>query len=284
MQSISVGKKDLSKLTMKEGDYSYYDTPMGKESLRQMAEKQSQTLVDNESSGAMLANKHHSALNLILQKEISVLAQGKNFHKSMEASLGLDAVFCKSSAERILRISIETGMPVLEETSKRTYREVTLYQPIVSYTMFKTEDGNARFICIGCTNKTVYMIVRKELAYSFVIDMSSLTTKEAVKNLYVSNLNKGPVVFQKTAKLLNGFFDRLFAATWQEPTILTFDAKHISGDTVVVKLYLDPITPANNMMSVNGWVYDVQLNEFPSKQINRGYNIKKKDGARNTSK
>lgn len=271
MQSISVGKRttgDIGNLTMKD-EYDFQKSAMGQASIE------------------IAATKHHYAItpnNLVLQKEISVLAHGKNFHKAMDASLGLTAEFCKSSEERQLNISIETGMPEFDPTAKRTFRTVNLFQPIVSYSMFKTEDGNARFICIGCTNKTVYMIVRKELAYSFVIDMSSLTAKEAVKNLYVSNLNKGPVVFEKTGKLLNGFFERLFTAVYHEPTIIAFDAKHISGDSVAIKLYFDPAHPDNNMMSVNGWVYDVQLNEFPSKQINRGYNIKKKDGVRNPSK
>lgn len=266
MQSISVSKK-LTHLTMKEGDYNYNDTAMAQVGLHKTA--------------MQIAAK--MAGNLILQKEISILAHGKNFHKTMEASLGLTAEYCKLNVPRVLRINIETGMPQ-DGNTQAPYREVMLHQPIVSYSMFKNDDGAARFICIGCTNKTVYMIIRKELAYSFIIDMSSLTAKEAVKNLYISNLNKGPVVFGKTSRLLNSFFDRLFPAVYPEPTILNFEAKHISGDTVTVKLYFDPIDQSNNMLSVNGYVFDVQLNEFPSKQINRGYNIKKKDVERKASK
>lgn len=284
MQSISVGKRGevpgvqsqdefgnpngrIASLTMKEGDYNFNDTAMAQHGLQLMAEKVQPVIYGN----------------LHLQKEISVLAQGKNFHKTMEASLGLTAAFCKLNVPRVLRVSVETGMPQ-DGHSQAPYREVMLHQPIVSYSMFKNDDGTARFICIGCTNKTVYMIIRKELAYSFIIDMSSLTAKEAVKNLYISNLNKGPVVFGKTSRLLNSFFDRLFPAVYTEPTILNFEAKHISGDTVTVKLYFDPIDQSNNMLSVNGYVFDVELNEFPSKQINRGYNIKKKDVERKASK
>lgn len=267
MQSISVGKKDPSKLTMK-AEYAFSASPMGQESLRIQAECH---------AGAIELS------NLFLQKEISILAQGKNFHKTMEASLGLTGAFCKLNVPRVLRINIETGMPQ-DGNSQAPFREVMLHQPIVSYSMFKNKDGSARFICIGCTNKTVYMIIRKELAYSFIIDMSSLTTKEAVKNLYISNLNKGPVVFGKTSRLLNGFFDRLFTATFREPCVMPFEAKHISGETVQGKLYFDPDKPANNMLSINGYVFDVQLNEFPSKQINRGHNIKKKDDERKLSK
>jgi hypothetical protein len=76
---------------------------------------------------------------------------------------------------------------------------------------------------------------------------------------------------------LNNFFERLFAATFNELTVLSFDTKHLSGDNLPMKLYLDPQKPTNNMLSVCGWVYDVDINDFPGRQINRAYNIKKKE-------
>lgn len=252
----------LAHLTMKEGDYLFHSTPMGK--------------IGTEIAAKLHANRLFSSA-LTLKKELSVLDLGKNFHKAMQKELGLSVAFCRQNQERMLRINIETGMPELDPQAKHAYREVVLVQPIVSYTMFETADGTSRFICIGCTNKTVYMIVREELAYSFVIDMSSLNAKEAVKNLYVSNLNKGPIVFQKTTKLLDNFFLNLFSATFSENTLLEFEVVHISGNKVNAKLYLHPRKPEANMFSVNGWVYDVLLDEFPGKQINRGYNIRKKN-------
>lgn len=213
--------------------------------------------------------------SLLLVKEISVLGEGKYFHKTMERELGLSAQFCRSSSERTLRINIESGKPDFDpNTNHSRFREVTLYQPIVSYTVFETTQKDVRFICIGCTNKTVYMIVKEDLAYSFVVDMSSLTGKEAVKNLYASNLNKGPILYEKTATLLPSFFDRLFAATFTEPTVLEFKTLHISGVLLPMRLYYHPQKPELNMLSICGWVHDINLNAFPGRQINRAYNAK----------
>lgn len=214
-----------------------------------------------------------SPLQLI--KEISVIEHGRNFQKVMEETLGLSPEFCRASYERTLQVDIESGEPVVGHDVKCGHREVTLVQPIVLYAVFETVDRKARFICVGCTNKTVYMIVKKELAYSFVIDMSSLTVKEAVKNLYLSNLNKGARVYRKTAQLLPNFFNTLFDAAYPERTLLEFTLTHISGVGLPVRLYHHPHQPTLNMLSVNGWVYDVDLNEFPGTQISRGYNQRK---------
>lgn len=215
-------------------------------------------------------------VTLILKEEVSLLGDGQDFHALMESVLGVPVKFCTSLNERSLYISIDNGLPVFCNLVKASYREVKLSHPIVSYSLFE-EEGNPtnKFITIGTTNKTIYMTIRNELAYSFVIDIPSFNAKESVKNLYISNVSKGPVVFKKTAMLMNGFFEALFKAVLKEPYLFSFVTPHIMGDLINTRLYVFPNNPAFNMMSVDGWVLDVDINEFPSRQIARAYNMKR---------
>lgn len=250
---------DLNNLKMKEGDYAYYETPMGKESMKRMAEKQAKHLTD-----------------LRLVKDISTLNNGKTFHQDLHEAVGIDPVFAKGHDPRVLRIDIRTGMAVNDDTPKRWYREVILQTPIVSYSLLQTNDGQVGFAIIGCTTTTTYMFLRDDLAYSFQIETSSLNAQEAILKLYSSNLSKGRGLFIRSASLIPGFFWKAFSAVHQLPVKLNFQVLHSSGNQVAMGLYLDPRDHSKCMVSANGWVFPIDLNEFPLQQISRGYNMKAK--------
>lgn len=207
---------------------------------------------------------------LVVKIAYSMVKDGKQFHRLAQAELGLTANDCKSFDSRIVRVDINKGIINPDLTDKKSFRDLTLEDPIVSYTLFETEDGRSRFLAIGCTGKTVYMIIRKDLSYSFVIDVSSLNPLEAVTNLYISNLNKGQASFNKTAGLLSNFFENLFSAVLEDRTILAFEVTRFSGTVANVRLYVNPKDHTENMLSVNNYVFDVELNKFPGRQIARG--------------
>lgn len=207
---------------------------------------------------------------LVVKTDYSVVKDGKQFHRLAQTELGLTPYDCKSFETRVVRVDINKGVINPALTDKKSFRDLTLEDPIVSYTLFETEDGRSRFLAIGCTGKTVYMIIRKDLSYSFVIDVSSLNPLEAVTNLYISNLNKGQASFNKTAGLLSNFFENLFSAVLEDRTILAFEVTRFSGTIANVRLYVNPKDHTENMLSVNNYVFDVELNKFPGRQIARG--------------
>lgn len=260
------GKSDLSRLTMKKEEYNF-------SAIQQQRVAQEQADLKARELN-FVANE-----GLAIKKTFSVIHDGKAFHKLLESELGLDKKSW-SYDERLLRVDLTTGFPAVDPTTKHNYREVVLAEPITQYTVFDSKADNARFVVISGTTKTTYMIIRPGLSFSFVIDQSSLTPEEAVINLYTSNLNKGPLVFQKTAKLLPLFFNQLFRAVYKEPTILSMVIRHVSGSEVRVKLYVGSDDSSKDMISVCGQVFDVKLNEYPGQQINRGYfgEKKKADG------
>lgn len=207
---------------------------------------------------------------LVVKIAYSIVKDGKQFHRLAQTELGLTMNDCKSFDSRVVRVDINKGIINPAQNDKKAFRDLTLEDPIVSYTLFETEDGRSRFLAIGCTGKTVYMIMRKDLSYSFVIDVSSLNPLEAVTNLYVSNLNKGQASFTKTAGLLGNFFENLFSAVLDDRTILAFDVTRFSGTVADVRLYVNPKDHTEDMISVNNYVFDVELNKFPGRQIARG--------------
>lgn len=248
-------------MSMKQGDYNYYDTPMGKESLKIMAAKQ--VARDGD---------------LRLIKDISTVNNGKTFHKDLLEAVNIPGNIARANEERTIRIDIRTGMLVDDPAAdKRRSREVVLTSPIMSYTLMQTNDGKVGFAIIGCTDRTVYMFLRDDLAYSFAINEVCLSAQEAVLKLYIDNVNKGKGLFARSASLIPGFFWKAFSAVHPVQILLNFDVLHSSGNPVKARLYLDPHHHEKCMLSVNGWVFGVDLNEYPLQQLSRGYNMKNKE-------
>lgn len=200
----------------------------------------------------------------------------KGFNASM-AEIGFTRDFIKSPKLRTLAIDITSGYPLAAATTW-PHRIVELEGAISMYTIIEHEDPEQfRLVMIGCGERTVYLVIKPKLAYSFVLDAVSLDATEGVLNLYAHQLDKGNGLFTSTIGILDDLFYKLFAAVVDSPTLQTFQIRHIKGDVMKMKLYLFPQQPDKNMLSSNGWVFDVHLSEFPGKQISRGFNLQQKE-------
>ncbi|MNM20170.1 hypothetical protein D3C81_305050 [compost metagenome] len=201
-------------------------------------------------------------------------------HKAFRTELykyGLTRNFIDSGNPRKLAIDISNGFP-LENPVGWPHRVVELSGPMTMYSIIEHRNSDKfRLVLIGNGDQTIYMVIMPKLAYSFVIDAVSLDAKDAVLNLYAHQLDKGNGLYNSTMQILEDLFYKLFAAVIFEPRYLEFKIHHIKGDLMNMRLYLFPQEPDKNMLSSNGWVFDVDLSEFPGKQISRGYNLQQKE-------
>lgn len=204
-----------------------------------------------------------------VELDLSALNQGKDFQPLMHEHIGLMPAFVASDVRRCLSIDISTGKPAYRADKRNLM--VPFEDPIVLYSILVAEDGKTRVVIIGTTARTYYLIGKERTGYFFIIAESSVDTKEAVINLYDNNLNKGPDVFNRTQDVTPGFFSALFKSVFDELLVYQFTVKTSGGTPVSARLYIDPNDSTRNMISVCGWVQDLELDVYPGTQIQRGY-------------
>lgn len=214
---------------------------------------------------------------LYLSQHVAMYYEQKAFYQAMNEKFNLPRSFCGSSEERTLCIDIRTGFPFRPSEEKIPKRDVTLTGGLIMYGLFESRSQDFRLAVLGCSDTTIFMVIKPDLAYSFVLDMPSMTPAEAVRNLYITNLNKGNGMYENTMGILPGLFYKLFAAVYPDDIILNFNIYHIKGALMNMRLYLAPQDPERCALSSNGWVFEVNLNEFPGKQISRGNNLRNKE-------
>jgi hypothetical protein len=143
--------------------------------------------------------------------------------------------------------------------------------PIVLYAVLKAVGRNLRIAVIGTTNQTYYAVCKENSGYYFIICQSSVDLKESVVNLYANSLNKGSSVFNRTVDPIPGLFTGLFRCVSDDLLISQFTVRSFGDTAVSVRVYIDSKNPKNNMISVSGWVHHLDLDVYPSEQIQRGY-------------
>lgn len=214
---------------------------------------------------------------LVLKHSFDTREGYKSFNRDM-VDLGFTRPFIQAKDKRNLAIDITSGYPMSAPVGW-PHRTVELEGAIGMYSIIEHAENPElfRLVVIGCGERTVYLVIKPKLAYSFVLDAVSLSAAEAVLNLYAHQLDKGNGLFNTTLDILPDIFYKLFAATVFDSTALEFKIHHIKGAQMFMRLYLFPQFPDKNMLSSNGWVFDVNLSEFPGKQISRGYNLIQKE-------
>jgi hypothetical protein len=202
---------------------------------------------------------------------------------SLLSDLGIDKEFAQSTEERTLVVLSQTGKPSFrtpaEENSDRVVK-VVLNHPIISYGMIEGNNGDFRLVTIGCTERTHYVVVRGSVSFTFYVPRSSITIEEAVFELLTNNLIKGPRIYEKTAAIIADFFPKIMSAVHSELTILRTTIRSADKLDLPCKIYIDPEDASKNMISVDGYVYAYDLNEYPKSQINRTLRVLEKQEKR----
>lgn len=201
--------------------------------------------------------------------ELSALSLGKDFHSELNTQLGLMGSFVGSDVRRYLAIDVTNGK--VAHRANKTNLMVPFEDPIILYSVLKAVGRNLRIAVIGTTNQTYYAVCKENSGYYFIICQSSVDLKESVVNLYANSLNKGSSVFNRTVDPIPGLFTGLFKCMHEELLISQFTVRSFSDTPVSVRVYIDSRNPKNNMISVSGWVHDLDLDVYPSEQLQRGY-------------
>lgn len=208
-------------------------------------------------------------LEFEVEFELSALSLGKDFHSELSAQLGLLGSFVGSDVRRYLAIDVTNGK--VAHRANKTNLMVPFEDPIILYSVLKAVDRNLRIAVIGTTNQTYYVVCKENSGYYFIICQSSVDLKESVTNLYANSLNKGSSVFNRTVDPIPGLFTGLFRCIGEELLINQFTVKSFGDTPVSVRVYIDTHDAKNNMISVSGWVHHLDLEVYPSEQIQRGY-------------
>lgn len=223
----------------------------------------------------------HGSLKIALQA-VNIPTDEEGF-VALE-DIGISKVFAESSEPRTLRIAPRSGVPSLREPTPENDKEgvvkVLLEHPILSYGMIEGAGGEFRFITIGCTGCTHYVVVRGVVSFTFYVKATSVTIEEAVFELLVNNLLKGPRIYDKTAAIIKDFFPRIMSAVHKDPVILNTIIRTAEKLDLPCRIYFDPDDHSKNMISVDGYVYGYNLNDYPKPQINRTLRVLEKQEKR----
>ena len=238
------------------------------------------------------AKKHELSHQGISATPLKVVIQATSLEEafredldfSLLSDMGIDTAFARSTEERVLRVVARTGKPTFRDRIDDTHTDpvvsVTLNQPIISYGMMEGSNGDFRFITIGCTEQTHYVVVRGIVSFTFYVPRSSITIEEAVFELLTNNLIKGPRIYEKTAAIIGDFFPKIMTAVYDELTILKTTIRTADKLDLPCRIYFDPENPADAMISVDGYVYGYDLNVYPKQQINRTLRVIEKQEKR----
>lgn len=195
--------------------------------------------------------------------------------------------FLASCESRSFFICTKTGLPiedpkeVRKETETKSVNriavEVFINQPIVSFNQIVGDNGNFRFISVGCTERTHYVVIRGNVSFTFYAPFTSITPKDAVHALLNNNFIEGPRLYEKTAIIVQDFFYLIMAAVYPERDTYETTIKTITNLTLKCRVYFDPDKPKDSGISIEGYMYPFDMNTYPKPQLNRALRKMTKD-------
>lgn len=161
-----------------------------------------------------------------------------------------------------------------EVIDRRTTHKLELVGQVYSYGRFEQthpgEEGGFRLGYIVTSEATFFVIGLGPKIWNFRIEGSFGTPQDVIGAYFFNRLNAGPRSFENSATTYEDFWQHLLAAVFEEPTIFHGTTLNINRQFVPVKVYFTPGKPSENILSVGGYCFPINLNEFPRQQINRG--------------
>lgn len=167
-----------------------------------------------------------------------------------------------------------TRLVVDGPADKKVTHKVELEGQIQSYGRFEQvhkQDSDAfRMAYIVTSVATFFVVGHGPKIWSFRIDGTYGTPQDVVAAYFFNRVNAGPRAFDSNVAMYPDFWEHMFAAVFDEPTIFNGHTLNITRQFVPSKLYYSPGKPAENILSVGGFCFNINLNEFPRQQVNRG--------------
>jgi len=156
---------------------------------------------------------------------------------------------------------------------KKTTHKLELEGQILNYGRFEQVHPAAesfRMAYIVTTAATFFVVGLGPKIWNFRIEGSFGTPQDVIAAYFFNRINAGPRAFDSNTAMYPDFWEHLLAAVFDEPTIFNGHTLNISRQFVPSKLYFSPGKPADNILSVGGFCYSINLSEFPRQQVNRG--------------
>jgi hypothetical protein len=198
-----------------------------------------------------------------------VLGLDTGIKRNLVLGQGFTKEFIDSSEERLITFDGSTGRPVIGEPQGK-HRNIMINRPVLGLGIMETPDKLIIITALYCQNRTYYMVIKGPIIFVFHLDVTSLDMKDAVRELLVSNLLKGPRIYEHTASITVNFWAKVLAAVYKEPEIIDIQLMTRDGLPVPSRIYFDPRKPLDTILSVGGWCHGFDLRDFPKQQISVG--------------
>lgn len=184
--------------------------------------------------------------------------------------LGFTTEFIRTHEERVVRLSLITGLPVWKDVPEKVI-ELTIDSPIIGHSVIKSECGDHFVIGILRTVKQTYFSFKKgHFDFVWRTRGNAADAQEAVKRLFEANFDRGPRLYENAAKNIPDYWYRLLEATFFDKTVFPFTFTTAKGKPVPCRLYFDPENRNATIISFGGWCYDFDLNAYPYEQMKDG--------------
>lgn len=215
-------------------------------------------------------------LKVIYQFELddytSVIGLANDIHSRFRR---MASTTLQSAEQRRIVVDLATGEPQDSITGEH-HGLIPLDGAVTLYTVIEdVEDPTLfRLVIVGTTRATTFLFIKEDKAHIVDFEESSTSSIEAIANLYGTCLDKGVDQFNEVMEFLPSLFYKLFFAVAEDPTQIDFKVWHTKGEEVKLRLYLYPYEPNQNILSGNGYCWHVDLDQFPSRHISRGYSLR----------
>lgn len=171
--------------------------------------------------------------------------------------------------QTMLRVDLRSGQFVLQEAEAEHCVYVKFEGPLTSHGMLIDEEGRFRVIVVGGLDKTQYIVVRDETIFMFHLEKTVRSLREAMVELMIHNLGNSAIPYKRTARTINQFFTKAFRAVLKENMVFQAGLVNWSQTQMKCRVYLNAKDPADSMISINGFVYGWNPDDYPTDQVSK---------------
>jgi len=214
-----------------------------------------------QSTKAAVAVTHKKTLRVVIDT-------GAN-EKRLEQQ-GFSRDFQRASGEREVYIVLETGLVAKPEDKDRKQATIRIEGALIAYGQVESHDHDFRMVMLSTQRRTYFLVVNGPVKFIFFITTASVNMKDAVRGLLNDNLLRGPKFYEKTAGIMQDFWFRLLSSVITEPEIIEINLRSVNNHTVPSRVYFNPNNQTESILSIGGYCFDYQLQNFPREEIAKG--------------
>jgi len=210
-----------------------------------------------------------AAVAVTHKKTLRVVTDTGANEKRLEQQ-GFTRDFQRASGEREVNIVLDTGCPATAEDYKLKQALIRIEGALIAYGQVESHDHDFRMVMLSTQRRTYFLVVNGPVKFIFFITTTSVNMKDAVRNLLNDNLLRGPKFYEKTAGIMPDFWFRLLSAVITEPEIIEINLRSVNNHTVPSRVYFNPNNQTESILSIGGYCFDYQLQNFPREEIAKG--------------